>query len=71
MATRFAWLIENGKLGLDLRYRTMRQGRAEWTEDPHEAINFSRREDAQRFAEEEDDDDDEDAWRIVEHGFGV
>lgn len=66
MATRFAWLIENGKGGEHLRYRTMRQGRAEWTENPLEALNFSRREDAERFAEE-----DEDAWRIVEHGFGV
>lgn len=65
MEDRFAWLIENGKQGGELRYRAMEQGIPTWTTSPHEALNFSRREDAERFAAE-----DEDAWRIVEHGFG-
>ncbi len=64
VSTRFAWLIENGKQGDELRYRSMEQGTPTWTTSPHEALNFSRREDAERFASE-----DEDAWRIVEHGF--
>lgn len=63
-ATRYAWLIENGKGGNELRYRSMDQGQPTWTTDPNEALNFSRREDAERFSAE-----DEDAWRIVEHGF--
>ena len=63
-STRYAWLIENGKQGDELRYRSMDQGQPTWTTSPHEALNFSRRKDAECFAAE-----DEDAWRIVEHGF--
>lgn len=64
-ATQYCWLVENGKqAGQGLAYRTMEQGWPEWTEDPQKAIRFSRRDDAEMFAQE-----DEDAWRIVEHGF--
>lgn len=56
------WLIENGKQGDELRYRTIRQGLPAWTDDHNEAIRFARRADAEMFAAE-----DEDAWRIVEH----
>jgi hypothetical protein len=56
------WLVENGKQGDELRYRTMANGWPEWTADHNEAIRFARRIDADRFAAE-----DEDAWRVVEH----
>ena len=56
------WLIENGKSGRDLRYRTMEQGLTAWTEDHHKAIRFARRVDAEMFCAE-----DMDAWRITEH----
>lgn len=36
-ATRYAWLIENGKGGNDLRYQSMDQGQPTWTTSPHEA----------------------------------
>jgi hypothetical protein len=63
--TEYGWLIENGKQGDELRYRTFRQGLPEWTADHHEATRFCRRIDAERFCEA-----DEEAWRIVEHGWG-
>lgn len=60
-----AWLIENGKAqGNGLACLTMRHGMFVWTEDAHEALQFVRRDDAEKVAEE-----CEDAWRIVEHGF--
>ena len=63
--TQFAWLVENGKqAGSGLAYRYMDQGLPLWTDDPHKAMRFARRVDAEMFAAE-----DEDAWRIVEHGF--
>lgn len=63
--TQFCWLVENGRQqGDGLAYRYMDHGMPLWTEDPHKAIRFARREDAEMFAAE-----DEDAWRIVEHGF--
>lgn len=64
MGNETGWLIENGKQGDELRYRTMRHGLPEWTSDHLEAMRFARRVDAERFAE-----DDEDAWRIVEHAW--
>ena len=64
-ATRYCWLVENGKqAGAGLAYRRMDQGIPTWTEDPHRAMRFARRADAEMFAEE-----DEGAWRLVEHGF--
>lgn len=64
-STHYCWLIENGKKqGEGIAYRRMDQGIPTWTEDPHKAMRFARRADAEMFAEE-----DEDAWRIVEHGF--
>lgn len=57
------WLVENGKAGTDLRYRTVGAlGIPIWTDDANKAIRFARRADAEMFAAE-----DEDAWRIVEH----
>ena len=56
------WVIENGKTGDDLRYRTMEQGSVTWTADNLKAIRFARRADAEMFAEEDDG-----AWRIAEH----
>jgi hypothetical protein len=56
------WLVENGKSGDELRYRTMEQGLAVWTADNLKALRFARREDAEMFSQE-----DEDAWRIAEH----
>ena len=56
------WLIENGKAGHELRYRTMEQGFTAWTEDHQKAIRFARREDAEMFCAE-----DMEAWRIAEH----
>ncbi len=64
MDTKYGWLIENGKKGDALRYRNMEQGIPTWTADHDEALRFSRRKDAEKFAAE-----DEDAWRIVEHIF--
>lgn len=64
MATQYGWLVENGKSGDELRYRTMRQGMIVWTADHNEALRFARREDAERFAAE-----DEDAWRTAEHAW--
>lgn len=58
------WLIENGKSGSQLLYRTMEQGNFTWTPDHNIALRFARREDAERVAEE-----DEDAWRIVERAW--
>jgi len=65
MATEYGWVVENGKQGEELRYRTMEQGMIIWTADHNEALRFCRREDAERFAAE-----DEEAWRIAEHGWG-
>jgi len=67
MATRNAWLIENGKAqGHGLKYMTFdpTNGMFTWTEDVHAALHLSRRGDAELLAQES-----EDAWRIVEHGF--
>ena len=67
MATRSAWLIENGKpQGHGLKYMTFSPdaGMFTWTEDVHAALHLSRRKDAELLAQES-----EDAWRLVEHGF--
>ena len=56
------WLIENGKQGAELRYRSMEQGFSIWVADPNDALRFSRRIDAEMFSAE-----DEEAWRITEH----
>jgi hypothetical protein len=56
------WLVENGKSGEELRYRTMEQGLPVWTTDNLKALRFARRVDAELFAAE-----DEDAWRVAEH----
>lgn len=61
----YGWLIENGQQGDELRYRNMEQGVPTWTADDNEALRFARRVDAEKFAAE-----DEDAWSIVEHGWG-
>ncbi|MES1989259.1 MAG: hypothetical protein V4440_14740 [Pseudomonadota bacterium] len=61
-AQQRGWLVENGKQGNELRYRTIEQGSVIWTDDHMKAIRFARRADAELFAEE-----DMDAWRIVEH----
>ena len=66
MATQYGWLVENGKSGNDLRYRTIRHGMVVWTADHNEALRFARREDAERFAAEDDD-----AWRIAEHAWAI
>jgi len=64
--TVYAWLIENGKDGEDIRYRGWAEGWPYWVKDPYKALWFVRREDAEAISAE-----DEDAWRIVEHGFEV
>ena len=57
------WLVENGKSGSELRYRTIGEnGWPIWTADNLRAIRFARRQDAEMFSAE-----DEDAWCIVEH----
>lgn len=65
----YGWLIENGKeQGRGLAYRFIDNdmgGIPGWTEDPNKALRFARREDAEQYAHH-----DEDAWRIVEHGWG-
>lgn len=64
MATRYAWLIETEKEG-GLKYRDMDCfGQIIWTSDPYKAMNFSRRMDAEKFAEGDEGD-----VRIVEHAF--
>jgi len=63
--TEYGWVVENGKQGDELRYRTMRDGLPAWTADHMEALRFCRRIDAERFAEE-----DEEAGRIAEHAWG-
>ncbi len=55
------WIVLNGKEGDAVRYRTMKDGLIEWTDDKNEAIRFARRQDADDFSRE-----DEDAWRIVQ-----
>jgi len=64
MKNIYAWLIENGKDGADIRYVCFKEGASYWTADPYNAIWLSRRKDAESLAEE-----NEDAWRIVEHCF--
>lgn len=66
MPTEFSWLVENGKQGHLLEYRSMDERGIHWTANPHKAIRFSRRADAEMFAA-----GDEDAWAIVQHGFEV
>jgi hypothetical protein len=63
-----AWLIENGKKqGEGLAYLRMGYaGMFTWTEDPHAALHFCRRSDAEAVSAE-----CEDAWRIVEHWFAT
>jgi hypothetical protein len=60
----YGWLVENGKNGDELRYRTWEDGMPAWTTDNNVATRYARREDAERAHQE-----DEDAWRIVEHGW--
>lgn len=60
-APRFFVVADGGGTG-ESRFRTMKQGFSAWTLDLDEAIHFSRRVDAERFAEE-----DEDAWQILEY----
>jgi hypothetical protein len=57
-----SWVIENGKSGDELRYRTIEQGTVTWTADNMKALRFARRADAEMFAQEDDA-----AWRIAEH----
>lgn len=64
MATEYGWLVENGKQGDELRYRTWRDGMPAWTADHNEATRYCRRIDAERAHQE-----DEDAWRIVQHAW--
>ncbi len=64
MATEYGWLVENGKQGDELRYRTWRDGMPAWTADHDEATRYCRRIDAERAHQE-----DEDAQRIVEHAW--
>lgn len=62
--TEFAWLIENGKQGDALRYRTFEYGLPTWTADHNKAIRYARRCDAEMAHAE-----DEEAWAIREHGW--
>ena len=64
MATEYGWLVENGKQGDELRYRTWRDGMPDWTADHNEATRYCRRIDAERAHQE-----DEDAWQIVQHAW--
>ena len=64
--TTYAWLIENGKTGDDIRYRAWKDEFPCWVSDPYEALWFVRRKDAEAISE-----GDEDAWAIVEHGFEI
>lgn len=56
------WLVENGRAGDALRYRTWRNGMPDWTADHNEATRYCRRVDAERAHAEDDG-----AQRIVEH----
>lgn len=62
--TEYGWLVENGKQGEELRYRTWRDGYSAWTADRMEATRYCRRIDAERAHQE-----DEDAWLIVQHAW--
>ena len=53
--SKHGWLIENGKQGDELRYRTMEQAMIVWTADHMKAIRFCRRQDAEMFAEGDED----------------
>lgn len=64
MATEYGWLVENGKKGDELRYRTWRDGLPAWTADHNEATRYCRRIDAERAHQE-----DEDAFCIVQHAW--
>ena len=62
----YAWLIENGKDGDDIKYRAWKDGFSCWVSNPYEAVWFVRREDAESISME-----DEDAWFIREHCFAI
>lgn len=62
--TQTGWLVENGKQGDELRYRTWKHGMPDWTADHNEATRYCRRIDAERAHQE-----DEEAFRIVEHAW--
>lgn len=53
------WIVENGKTGEALRYRGWNELGPNWVVDPHEAVQFARREDAFCVFGE-----DEDAWCV-------
>lgn len=63
-ASEYGWLVENGKDGDALRYRTWEDGMPAWTADHDVATRYARRIDAERAHQE-----DEDAWRIVQHAW--
>ncbi len=62
--TDYGWLVENGKSGDELRYRTWKNGFSHWTADPNEATRYCRRIDADNVHQEDDQ-----AMRIVEHAW--
>ena len=61
-ADEIGWLVENGKDGSELRYRTWKDGLPAWTRDHNEATRYCRRIDAEKAHAE-----DVDGWRVVEH----
>lgn len=64
VTTEYGWLVENGKQGDQLRYRTWRDGMSDWTADHNEATRYCRRIDAEKAHAE-----DTDAMAIVEHAW--
>ena len=61
---RYAWLIETEKEG-GIKYRDIDHcGLPIWIDDAYKAMNFSRRSDAEKFA-----NGDEEDIRIVGHMF--
>jgi hypothetical protein len=57
------WVIDNGRLPPDTRYRFMNEvGLVDWTGDLDQALRFARRIDAENFSKQ-----DEEAWCITKH----
>lgn len=60
------WVIDNGRVGDELRFRCMDFGCFAWTSDVDAALRFARRQDAEKISEH-----DEDAWCITPYAHHI
>ncbi len=70
MSARFAWLIER-QIGGQAAWRSMTsfQPEAGWTHNANEALQFSRKKDAEDFMTADDGDAEIYSAAAIEHGF--